>query len=302
MRFEFRKNKDEKNIMPDSKRQQDEILEDSDEIVVDSRVAGSAKALRANEYVQEHCNPNIEAYDIKREISNLSYKMDALLHSLSELKEDEFTKLSYEQRLMQQLDALANQQSVVENQQDIIKKQHDAMLKYNDDVIYKTQKGLILEMIEIADHVRMVMQNKIEDPDYDLMEGLKEIEEGIEASLSNNSVRRYSHTYDEDGALNRKRQTAVGIEFTSNVGLDGHYKSIVPGYEWTMPYLVVNSEVKLNKILEENKMPQSFSFVIRPEEVVKLKYHAPKEDDIAVENLENNDIDIVSHDDETIAE
>jgi hypothetical protein len=35
---------------------------------------------------------------------------------------------------------------------------------------------------------------------------------------------------------------------------------------------VVNSEVQLKKILEENAAPQMFTYVIRPEEIVKLEY------------------------------
>ena len=73
--------------------------------------------------------------------------------------------------------------------------------------------------------------------------------------------------------MNRKRQELVDREETDNPLEDGTYRTIAPGYVWSVPYLVINSDVQLEKILKENDVPGIFSYVIRPEEVVKLKYN-----------------------------
>ena len=213
---------------------------------------------------------------LKLDIRGISAKLDAVVKTIENIPRQNSNSTHMAEAIMSRLNTLTDQQKTLDNQQEIIKRQHDAMLKYNDDVIYKTQKGLILEMISFADQVRMIMENKREDESYDLMQGLIELEESIEASLSNNSVRRYSEIDNDDTALNRRRQTAIGTDITTDPNKEGHFRSVAPGYEWTMPYLVVNSEVKLGKILEDNQRPQTFSFVIRPEEVMKLRYRAPK--------------------------
>lgn len=219
-----------------------------------------------------------ELETLKLNVGGISDKLDSVIKAIENMTRLNPNGTRMSEAIMSRLNTLTDQQKTLDNQQEIIKRQHDAMLKYSDDVIYKTQKGLILEMISFADQVRMIMENKREDESYDLMQGLIELEESIEASLSNNSVRRYSETENDDTVLNRRRQTAIGNDITSDPTKDGHFKSVAPGYEWTMPYLVVNSEVKLGKILEDNQRPQTFSFVIRPEEVMKLKYRIPKQD------------------------
>lgn len=214
---------------------------------------------------------------LKWHIEGMSTKLDVVMNAIGNIGKSNPNGSRMADAIMSKLNTLSEQQKTLDNQQEIIKRQHDSIQKFNDDVIYKVQKGLILEMISIADQVRMIIENKQEDESYDLMQGLRELEESIEASLSNNSVRRYSEIDNDDTVLNRRRQTAIGNDITSDPAKDGHFKSVAPGYEWTMPYLVVNSEVKLGKILEENQRPQTFSFVIRPEEVMKLKYKAPKQ-------------------------
>lgn len=208
------------------------------------------------------------------QIALLSEKLDVLMINGQKTGNALQSNVGFSHNIIERLDQLTGLNKLIESQESIIQKQHDAAVKYNEDVIYKTQKSLIMEMIGIADHIHMIIENKREDESYDLMEGLLDLEKSVAASLSNNSVRKFSEAEIDDSILNRKRQTVVGRERTSEEQLDNHFKSVTPGYEWTMPYLVVNSEVKLNKILEENGMPQTFSFVIRPEEVVKLSYRS----------------------------
>lgn len=213
------------------------------------------------------------------QIALLSEKLDVLMINGQKAGNTLQSNAGVSHNILERLDQLTGLNKVIESQESIIQKQHDAAVKYNEDVIYKTQKSLIMEMIGIADHIRMIIENKREDESYDLMDGLLDLEKSVAASLSNNSVRKFSEAKSDDSNLNRKRQTVIGRERTSDEGLDNHYKSVTPGYEWTMPYLVVNSEVKLHKILEENGLPQTFSFVIRPEEVVKLSYRAESQAD-----------------------
>lgn len=236
---------------------------------------------------------------LKRNICGMSEKLDAVIMTLENKPNPNSNGDRMSEIIINRLTTLTDQQKTLDNQQEIIKRQHDALLKFNDDVIRKTQNGLILEMISIADQVRMIMENKREDESYDLMQGLMELEESIEASLSNNSVKRYSEANNDATILNRRRQTVLGNELTTDPNKDGHFKSVAPGYEWTMPYLVVNSEVRLKKILEENQRPQTFSFVIRPEEVMKLRYKEPlerKTQDSSEDNISDSKIGCESDD------
>lgn len=162
--------------------------------------------------------------------------------------------------------------NVVESQELTIQKQHNAALKYQEDVIYKIQKNLIMELIGISDNIRMILQNQESDADYDLLAAVKDLGAWVDASLSNNSVRRFQDTTMDATTMNRKRQQLVDKEQTDVEAEHNTYKTVSPGYEWSVPYLVVNSEVQLKKILDENGAPQMFSYVIRPEEIVKLEY------------------------------
>ena len=163
-------------------------------------------------------------------------------------------------------------ENVVESQEMTIQKQHNAALKYQEDVIYKIQKNLIMELIGISDNIRMILQNNESEPGYDLLAAVKDLGAWVDASLSNNSVRRFQDTTMDATTMNRKRQQLVDKEPTDVEAEHNTYRTVSPGYEWSVPYLVVNSEVQLKKILEENAAPQMFTYVIRPEEIVKLEY------------------------------
>lgn len=163
-------------------------------------------------------------------------------------------------------------ENVVESQEMTIQKQHNAALKYQEDVIYKIQKNLIMELIGISDNIRMILQNSESEPCYDLLAAVKDLGAWVDASLSNNSVRRFQDTTLDATTMNRKRQQLVDKEPTDVEAEHNTYRTVSPGYEWSVPYLVVNSEVQLKKILEENAAPQMFTYVIRPEEIVKLEY------------------------------
>lgn len=173
---------------------------------------------------------------------------------------------------------------VIEQQETTIQKQHQATTKFQEDVLYKVQKNLILELIELADNIRMILQDQEKQKSYDeLLEAVQGLGEWVNATLSNNSVIRYQDAIESPALLDRKRQIVVDAEITEDPAKDGVYVSNRPGYTWSIPYLVVNSDVQLEKILSENKQPKTFSFVIRPEEVIKLKYEENNETNITTE-------------------
>lgn len=223
-----------------------------------------------------------ELYDtIKTQIHTMMSPLNANL-SLIQQTLNQLSQLAQQQNQMQQL-ALNNLQSRVENvveaQELTIQKQHNAALKFQEDVIYKTQKNLIMELIGISDNIRMIIQSAETEADYDLLGGIKDLSKWVDATLSNNSVRKYEDAASDPMTMNRKRQQLVDKETTNVESEHNTYKTVSPGYEWSIPYLVVNADVQLNKILEENRAPQLFSYVIRPEEIVKLEYKEPKKED-----------------------
>lgn len=163
--------------------------------------------------------------------------------------------------------------NVIDLQQTTIQKQHQIITKFQEDLIFKLQKPLIMEIIGIADNIRMILDEQSKEKNYDtLLEAVKDLENWVQATLSNNSVRKFRETDNSIKELNRKCQELIDVEETDDPDKNNTYVSERPGYFWTMPYLIVNSDVQLEKIVRENNQPAMFTYVIRPEEVVKLKY------------------------------
>ena len=187
-------------------------------------------------------------------LDNLADMLRTAIHTATEELKEQFAK-------------------VIEQQEATIQKQHLTISKFQEDLLYKIQKPLIMEIIGIADNIRMMLQAQEGERNYDqLLDDVKHLEQWVEATLSNNSVRVFRETENSATELNRKRQEVIDMEETENPEKDNTYVSERPGYVWTMPYLVVNSDIQLEKVIQENAQPQMFSYVIRPEEVIKLKY------------------------------
>ena len=167
---------------------------------------------------------------------------------------------------------------LLDKQEETIRRQSQTISKFQDDLLYKIQKPLIMEMVEIADNIRLILNDKeiIENKDFEaLIDRIEKLEDWVTASLSNNSVRRYSLTSESPSSLDRKKQEVIDVEFTNDPSKDATYFTERPGYIWSMPYLIINSEIQLKKALED--APKSFEFIIRPEEVVKYKYQKSEE-------------------------
>lgn len=168
---------------------------------------------------------------------------------------------------------IAEKGGLLEKQEEIIRRQSQTISKFQDDLLYKVQKPLIMEMVEIADNIRLILNDNdvVENKDFDsLLERVKKLADWVDASLSNNSVRRYSLTTESPSFLDRKKQEVIDVEFTDDPSKDSTYFTERPGYVWTMPYLIINSDIQLKNALED--APKSYEFIIRPEEVVKYKY------------------------------
>lgn len=190
--------------------------------------------------------------------------------------------------VMRQNELICSLQSELEAKDELLRQQEETIRaqsmrleKFNDDIVYKTQKPLIEELISIADFVRMVLGNDemIEAKDFDaLLNYFVRLKEWVAASLSNNSVREYSLAEDDPKTFDPKRQEITENEVTDDPALDNTYKTDRPGYIWTMPYLIVNNEARMKRILEETKAPKMFEFIIRCEEVIKVKYRKPAEE------------------------
>lgn len=210
---------------------------------------------------------------LEKRVSGLHETMCRMQSLLSAMYQGQQQMGMVQDSIIRGMQALQDKvENVVESQELTIQKQHNAALKYQEDVIYKIQKNLIMELIGISDNIRMILQNNESEPGYDLLAAVKDLGAWVDASLSNNSVRRFQDTTVDATTMNRKRQQLVDKEPTDVEAEHNTYRTVSPGYEWSVPYLVVNSEVQLKKVLEENAAPQMFSYVIRPEEIVKLEY------------------------------
>ena len=164
--------------------------------------------------------------------------------------------------------AAATMQATVAAMQQTIRDQHATLERFQDDLLFKTQRPLLMELIHLADAVGEVSAGP--SSDETLLEEVRNLRRWIVSILADNSVATFT---DEPGrTIDTRRQKVVGTEPTGQPELDGTYRTLRPGYEWTMPYLVASSEQRLQKIIEQSSAPAGFTFVIRPQELVRLCY------------------------------
>lgn len=201
-------------------------------------------------------------------------------------------------------DILANQKNIIAQQDETIlkkdetiQKQHNDILKYQEDVILKSQKGLILEMIDLADQIRYIIKDAESGSDNkSLMKSLNTLCEWVDGVLRDQTVCKFESNDGYTATLDRKTQEVVGTEDTNDPEKNGTYKTVLPGYYWTLP--VVGSTTLFDAVSKPE--PQRFKFVLRTEQVVKLRYTEPsrpesdmrsnpKESSDKVESFSNND-------------
>lgn len=161
------------------------------------------------------------------------------------------------------------QQDTIRKNSVVIQKQHDSILRYENDVLFRSKKELLMELIGIADQIKYTLDDQNSDKDYEkLLESVRGLGEWVNGSLQTETVRKYEFTKSDNSILNSKVQEVIDTETTDDIAKDGKYKTILPGYFWTMP--LVGSSAMQN--IQDRK---SFEFVLRPEQVVRLKYVAP---------------------------
>ena len=199
------------------------------------------------------------------ESGQLYYTIPKLLRSqdLSTRRADSIIKEI--QSLRQIVESL---NKTIEEQANIIKKQHERIIQYENDVIYKTQKDLIMELIGIADQLRYTINDYKEVKDFDsLYNSIGDLTEWVDGSLQAVAVRKYVSSRQE---YDSKRQEIVENQDTENPNEDGKTKSLLPGYIWAVP-LVGSNDMQGN-----GDYPKTYEFMIRPEQVARLRYVAPK--------------------------
>lgn len=187
-------------------------------------------------------------------------------------------KISKGQETMSQsLTAILNNlENLVKGQQDVIKQnskvieeQHNRILRYENDVLFKSKKELLMELIGIADQIKLTLDEQHSNKDYEsLIEAIKTLGEWVNGSLQTETVRKYEYSKNVTPGLNAKYQEVTGSEPTNDPNEDGQYKTLLPGYFWTMP-LVGSAAAQVT-----DNAPRSFEFVLRPEQVVRLVYSA----------------------------
>ena len=170
--------------------------------------------------------------------------------------------------ILGRIDSLVNsQQDIIKHNSMVIEEQHNRILRYENDVLFKSKKELLMELIGIADQIKFTLDEQQANKDYEsLLEAIKALGEWVNGSLQTETVRKFEISKNITSQLNAKYQEVTGSEPTENPNENGHYKTMLPGYFWTMP-LVGSAALQTN-----NPEPKSFEFVLRPEYVVRLVF------------------------------
>lgn len=181
-------------------------------------------------------------------------------------------------------DSINAQAESIAMQEETIQKQHENIAMFQNDMLLKTQKGLILELIGIADNIAAMLDKQADTPGYDsLLQDVRDLAVWVDNSLKTAAVRSFSDVTANPRAFNPKRQELKEHTTTQNKDDDGKLVSVNKGYVWTMPWVIVNSDTQLHNMLRENPEARMFNFIIRPEIVNKLVFDDHNDDTKAQE-------------------
>ncbi len=243
---------------------------------------------KANDFIEQNyaslSNDPMKNSELKKVLDSVQNNIDAinktvrggLIHKEGEkniysvsrvmLKQDEeINAINLVLANIQQL--VEKQENTIREQTKVIENQHNSILRYENDVLFKSKKELLMELIGIADQISYTLADQQESPDYNsLLEAVKSLGEWVNGSLQTETVRKFEYTKRDNRTLDTKTQEVIDVEGTHNLDEDGRYKTILPGYFWTM--LLVGSSAMQNN----QSGPRSFEFVLRPEQVVRLKF------------------------------
>lgn len=196
----------------------------------------------------------------------------SVMHSLS----DRFGTIT---QSLDQLKTLVEQaNSLASEKQRIIADQHALIERFQSDLLLKTQRPLLMELINIADTLDTIAEQQQAHPNYDtLLQSVADLKRWVLAVLSDHAVEPFTTELQPGQPLEKgNRQQLVATEPTTDPALDRGYRSYRPGYIWTTPYLVASTDTRLQEIIRLSAAPQGFSFVIRPEQLVALRYRQPE--------------------------
>ncbi|ACX75424.1 hypothetical protein FSU_2336 [Fibrobacter succinogenes subsp. succinogenes S85] len=172
-----------------------------------------------------------------------------------------------EQFIKEQSDTIAKQQDSLKELSGAINKLQDCMTRYQNDVLFKAQKEILEDLIQLSDQVRCNILDQEQNQNYEsLLDSMKQIGKWIDASLERSKMHKFEDCCHGNTTIDKKRQEVVDIEETESAEKDGYFVTRQPGYLWTIP-LVGSVDTMLS-----GNAPQTFEFVFRPEQVVKLKY------------------------------
>lgn len=185
------------------------------------------------------------------------------------------------------------QQQIEENRRlsEVVQRQHETIASFQNDVFYRSQKDVLLEIIRIADEVETIKEKCGKDnPVYDELCSLSDF---IDHGLSFSAVRSYS-SKGETVEFNASRQEFDSTPLhTDDVEKDGCLVSLRKGYVWTMPWLVANTDLRIKRFFEENPDARKYEFVIRPEIIGRYRFgthgqfdneSVAEEEDVVVED------------------
>lgn len=170
------------------------------------------------------------------------------------------------------------QRQVEENQRlsEIIKKQHETISSFQKNVLYYSQKDVILEIIKIADEVETIRE--IGKNGGDLQEEVDGLSEFIDAGLIFSAVKSFRDADGISKEYNPGRQELSNERVvTHDPEKDGAIVSLRPGYIWRLPWLVANTDMQLGNFIKANMGNQTYEVLIRPEKVARMKYEISAE-------------------------
>ncbi len=172
------------------------------------------------------------------------------------------------EKVLSELSHLAKvQETDIREKNSIIQKQHDSLLRYDNDLLHKTKCTLLNELIGIADQIKQIADDQIAKEDYlKLLEDVHALSDWVDAALQTESVRKYEYAKQDKSKFDSKYQEIVETQYTSKIEEDGTYKTMLPGYFWTIP--MVGASIPQ----PAEKSPKSFEFILRHEHVARLIY------------------------------
>ena len=189
------------------------------------------------------------------------YSLPAIINKQSDMNDTLNSVLNELTRLAQ------IQETTIREKNAIIQKQHDSLLRYDNDLLYKTKIPMLREVIDIADQIKQIADDQEEKADFPkLLEDIHALGDWVDATLQTESVRKFEFSKNSTSKFDPKYQEIVETQYTSKKEDDGLYKTMLPGYFWTIPMVGSSTQGPTDN------SPRSFEFVLRHEQVVRLKY------------------------------